>query len=389
MITPTQIRQKALKLWESGKVLRAALLDEPLFPWVITFRKPNAREQLEDFAAIRTWMGLLKKHSGEGRYQIAYKILSHRQLGEQRLPDQIYFETQTDLLKFIQKQREFKQLYDTARLSIERHPALKTWLCDKPRVFMKHHADWQGLLNVCEAFIANPQPNCYLRELEIVGIDSKFIEHRKGILTELLDILLPATAIQTDIIGSKQYGFERRYGLKYPEPLIRLRLLDPALQAVANLSDVSLPLSQFATWSIDCDYVFITENKINGLSFPKHARSIVIFGLGYGVDSLAAVPWLQEKAVFYWGDIDTHGFSILSRLRHHLPEVQSLMMNQATLQRFSKLTVIEPENARCTHPLSHLNPMEQTVYHALQQSQRRLEQERLPMNYVLQQLETL
>ena len=33
----------------------------------------------------------------------------------------------------------------------------------------------------------------------------------------------------------------------------------------------------------------------------------------------------------YWGDIDTHGFAILNRLRHHLPHARSMLMDRATL----------------------------------------------------------
>jgi hypothetical protein len=34
---------------------------------------------------------------------------------------------------------------------------------------------------------------------------------------------------------------------------------------------------------------------------------------------LAALPWLHDEQIVYWGDIDTHSFAILSRLRERLP----------------------------------------------------------------------
>ena len=388
MITPAEIRQKALKLWGSGKVLQAALQNEDglLFPWVISFRKPNARQQLEDFSTIRVWMEKLKNQSkavtGSG-YHLDYKVINHRQLGEQRLPDRIVFQSREDLLRFIHKLRDFEQLYTTASVSISRHPTLHEWIISKPRQFMKYHESWQQLLAVCEYFIAHPRPDYYIRELDIRGVDSKFIEQNKGILTELLDWLLPATAINSAGGGSGQYGFERRYGLKYPEPLLRFRLLDSALYPLPEVSDLSLPLSQLAQWHIPCEKVFITENKTNGLSFPDLPVSMVIFGLGYGVDSLAEIGWLRGKQLVYWGDIDTHGFSILSRLRHYFPDVQAVMMNQATLAQFEGLCVTEPAASRCTHVLTGLFEQEQVLYQHLQLSHQRLEQERLPMAYVL------
>lgn len=388
MITPADIRQKALKLWDSGKVLQAALQneDELLFPWVISFRKPSARQQLDDFPAIRAWMEKLKSQSkavtGSG-YQLDYKVINHRQLGEQRLPAQIVFQCREDLLRFIHKLRDFEQLYASAVASIDCHPPLHEWISSKPRQFIKHHISWQQLVAVCDYFMQHPRPDLYLRELDIRGVDSKFIEQHKSILTELLDWLLPETAINRMESGSRQYGFERRYGLRYPQPLLRLRLLDRALYPLPEISDLSLPLSQLAQWPIPCERVFITENKTNGLSFPDLPGSMVIFGLGYGVETLAELDWLRGKTLIYWGDIDTHGLSILSRLRQSFPKVQAVMMDQATLAQFADLCVVEPEASRCTHALTGLSATEQVLYQCLQQSHQRLEQERLPMGYVL------
>jgi hypothetical protein len=55
--------------------------------------------------------------------------------------------------------------------------------------------------------------------------------------------------------------------------------------------------------------IFITENEINGLAFPDLPDGIVVFGLGYALDRLAAASWMADRAIHYWGDIDTHGFA--------------------------------------------------------------------------------
>jgi hypothetical protein len=57
----------------------------------------------------------------------------------------------------------------------------------------------------------------------------------------------------------------------------------------------------------------------------------VIFGLGYGLLRLAEIGWLRERRVHYWGDLDTHGFAMLDRLRATLPEARSLLMDRETL----------------------------------------------------------
>ncbi len=389
MITPKKIQQKSLKLWESGRILQAVLKNEPLFPWHIRFRKPNAQQQLDDFTKIRNWVVNLKKHSNESgniSYAIDYKTSNHRQLGAQQLPSLIVFESRDDCLHSIGKHHEFEVLLKIVHNSCNQYPALHDWIIDKPRLFMKHQTTWCKLLSVCDYFMQNPRPNCYLRELEIESVDTKFIEKNKLILMELLDLLLPATAIDESATGTKQHGFERRYGLKYEEPVIRLRLLDKSLQPHPAMSDISLPLSQLCNWDIKCWRVFITENKINGLSFPQMQDSLVIFGLGYGVDSLAKIPWLSKCEIYYWGDIDSHGFSILSRLRRYFPKARALMMDENTLAQYQSLCVEEPLNAQCKNQLSYLTEVEQRLYQKLQKSHQRLEQERIPMSYVMQRL---
>ena len=75
----------------------------------------------------------------------------------------------------------------------------------------------------------------------------------------------------------------------------------------------------------------VVENEVNGLSFPQVPESIVIFGLGYGIERLGEIAWLRSRAVYYWGDIDTHGFAILDRLRFGVPHAQSFLMDKRTL----------------------------------------------------------
>ena len=58
---------------------------------------------------------------------------------------------------------------------------------------------------------------------------------------------------------------------------------------------------------------------------------MVIFGGGYAVPVLQPLGWLASLDLVYWGDIDTHGFAILDRLRHRLPRARSILMDRATL----------------------------------------------------------
>lgn len=125
--------------------------------------------------------------------------------------------------------------------------------------------------------------------------------------------------------------------------------------------------------------MFITENEINFLAFPVRAESIVLFGYGYGFDHLAPADWLRDKEIYYWGDIDTHGFAILDQLRSHFPATRSLLMDRATL--LAHRDFWGKEEQPTTRDLDRLEPEEKSLFDDLRCDRLapalRLEQERI------------
>jgi hypothetical protein len=154
--------------------------------------------------------------------------------------------------------------------------------------------------------------------------------------------------------------------------------------AIQGLTDLAVPAREFAALDLPVERVFITENEINGLAFPAVPSSLVIFGLGYGLDRLAEVRWLHDRALHYWGDIDTYGFHILDRLRVLFPDAQSLLMDRETLLAHAPLWVREsnPYDAE----LPRLTAAEGALYDNLRHNclgeRVRLEQERIPYGWL-------
>jgi len=221
-------------------------------------------------------------------------------------------------------------------------------------------------------------------------VDTKFIEAQRGILAELLDIVLPADAIDRTASGVRE--FSRRYGLRVEPPLVRFRILDEAL-AVNTWTDLSLPPEHFAALTVPVRRVFITENRVNGLSFPDCRGSIIVFGLGYGLERLADIPWMRTVEVHYWGDIDTHGFGILNRLRGLLPHAHSFLMNRDTLDVHRGLWGQEPVDRRYTGDTSLLTQEERALFDDLRfdrvGERVRLEQERISYTWLQRALRQL
>jgi len=391
MISLAQIKLKANKLWQSQRLQRGYITEETIFPVAFSLPKFSAKALQLNFSSLRAWVKELSLHSKEHLgfgYQIIFKEIIHRQLGKQLLPIEISFASQDDFLDFIDLKKDFEKFCRGVDDILSKEPALKQWLIMNPR-YVPFYADkWHSLLHVCDFIRNHPQPNCYLRELDIPNIDSKLIEQHKHILSELLDQLLPSHQIRQDPKPKSVYYFEQRYGFKHDEQLIRFRILGKSL--FDQVHDLSIPLSDFKNVNLPFRKIYITENKINGLSFPSVEDAIVIFGLGYGIQSLRNIAWLAEKEIIYWGDIDTHGYAMLSQIRGYYPQTKSLLMDLVTLQKFKHLWVVEPADKRFMSSLNHLTDDEMVLFSGLVNNlwgeNVRLEQERISFQHVCEVL---
>ncbi|MBE9487544.1 MAG: DUF2220 domain-containing protein, partial [Chloroflexi bacterium] len=170
-------------------------------------------------------------------------------------------------------------------------------------------------------------------------------------------------------------------------------VLDPdlALFPTGTEQDVTITTQTFARLDLPVKRVFITENEINFLAFPPVPRSMVIFGAGYGFEMLSEAGWLQDRSIYYWGDIDTHGFAILDQLRGHFPAAASFLMDRETLLAHLPYWGLEPQPER--RDLHRLNSVEHDLYDDLRQNRLsdrlRLEQERIGFDWIKRALTKL
>jgi hypothetical protein len=381
--TPADLRDQVLRVWNKGLILAARITGTPLFPLALRLRRPDARAYGENFEAVRNWIRALEIGSRARRgfgYDIEWTDINHRQLGRNRIPDRIAVPTEADALKLIGMERTAERFEQLCHSSERSFPILAKWLARKPFVALDRDRDWSRILAVLAWFRDHPNSNLYLRQLDIEGVDTKFIESRKPLLGELLAVVLERTA---DLQSGASQTFEQRYGLKGKPPLVRFRALDKSL-AIGGLLDVATPFAQFASLTIPARRVFITENEVNGLAFPDVEQSIVVFGMGKSLNLLRSAVWLQSREIYYWGDIDTHGFAMLDQLRAILPAARSLLMDRETLFAHRALWVCEDTPFRSDLP--RLQADERELFDALVNNRFgekvRLEQERVSFGLV-------
>jgi hypothetical protein len=187
---PADIRMQLDRRWSQGRILAARLGGEPLFPLPLRLRRPDARALSERFDEVRTWIRALDEGSRAAQgfgYDIVWAEINHRLLGRNRFPAGIVAPTELDALRLIGKHRQAERFQALADATLRAFPALRDWLTSKPLTVLKHAHDWERILAVLAWFRDHPRPGLYLRQLEIPDVDTKFIEARRGLLSDLLD----------------------------------------------------------------------------------------------------------------------------------------------------------------------------------------------------------
>ncbi len=379
------------RLWERGVILADLVREGGTFPKRLTLKRPTSSEVRDSFEAVRAWSASLRSAQ---HVRISMRQSRHRVLGANSLPHEAWVDSVEAAAEMIGKRQEVAEFQDLLRLTADEHPILVDWLARKPLRAMELRRDWRMLLGVVDWLRAHPRPGIYIRQMDVGDVDTKFVERHRGVLAELLDLALPPSAIDTSNTGSS--GFAQRYGFKPKPERVRFRILDRDCALLPwhdgeDGQELTLGIETFAALDLPIWRVIITENEVNYLALPPLEGTIAIFGSGYGFDILGQAAWLSRCRLYYWGDIDTHGFAILDQLRGHFADVDSLLMDLATFLRFKLLWVSERNPT--SRDLSRLTLEERELYDDLRNDKHglslRLEQERIGFPWVCDALAKL
>jgi hypothetical protein len=375
MISPNEIKAKAERKYVS--FLQFTVQAIPFSRIVIPGDKTYNKTTIFDFQKeILALINQSKDKKGFG-YTLDYQTIKTKTIGTQQLPTSIYFDTEKDFLKFLGKEKEVEIFINDWQIIHTNFPELKDWIIKNPTKIIQHQSKWQSLLKVCNYFKNCPKPNLYIRELP-ANVHTKFIESNQSIITELLDII-----IQNNI-NLNEKEFEKRFNLKFREPLVRFKILDKNISQnyFSSIDDISIPISQFEKLNLPIKKVLIVENKTTlytTLTLPKMNETIAIFGQGNAVTNIQNAKWLNNITVLYWGDIDAHGFEILSRIRKYFKHTLSVLMDKTTFDKYFENDSGKPTNDTTT---LNLTDDERELYNLLKIKNWRLEQEKIPFDYV-------
>ncbi len=378
MITSTDIYRKALRHYYNWLVrIAEGNPDYPILRIERVGDKKNAPDRADNLADIAE---ASKNELGYG-YRIELEPPLPNSKNKQSRFRAIVFDSGPDLLRFLGLESNFETfLAINERLKLIRD--LDVWRTQNVREITRYAEQWPLLLRVVHYFKENPSPNLPLRLLPIEGIDTKFMEQYNTILCRLIDHVVPH-----NFINHNFRILAKRYGLPENEPLVECAWNDPALtQFFHGFTRLALPIDQLASHPLPVQRIIVVENKtsIQQLLQAPLPGTLLIFGGGFGVVFLKNCAWLHQLSLYYWGDIDTHGLSILSHFRSVFPKVNPLLMDDATLEYHASFCVGAATFSGQVP--KYLTEPEKKLFQKLLAENLRLEQERVSVKWVQSKL---
>ena len=217
-------------------------------------------------------------------------------------------------------------------------------------------------------------------------VHTKFIEQNKKIIKSLTEK------------ADSEFEFEATFGLKIKPDFVRFRSLSDNIIlpfSESMLNECQLLLDDFS--KLDESFlhkiknIFIVENEMVYLTFPRYKDAICIWGQGYKVNILNGIEWFKSKELYYFGDLDEHGFDILSTYRRCYPQIQSFCMDKNVLDEYEQFLVQgkKLENGRIPENLTEAEKECFMILRIVTSEKNRLEQERVSVEYIKKQLSLL
>lgn len=372
---PDAVAAAVRRRWADGSLLRAYVGGLPFPVVAVPIRRPRASEIGDDVAAVQDWVARLDAgRRDDTRYGLVWTAIGGRHFGRNRLPTRAIVSTFEQAWALLGVGATVRRFEEILRL-VDPEPPVRAWVLANPHRALELHPQWEPILAAYAWLQTHRGSGAYLREISAPGVDTKFAERHRPVLAALLGV--PAAPA----------GFLAGLGLRTKPELMRVRLA-PGLGLAPTLTEVAVRADELAQLPLRPRAVMVCENEITYLSVPVPTDGMVLWGKGFEVDRVGRLPWLSTADVFYWGDTDTHGFAILSRLRAWLPHTAAVLMDRQTLLAHRDRWGTETTPTRAG--LARLNADEAALYQDLVSDQLgdrvRLEQERIDWEWARRHL---
>lgn len=371
MKSPDELASRLARQWQNADLREQRLLRPESWPLTLSIGKPTG-------TVVRDQVGQVREHLQQWREvtigQVQWQPVRFQSTSEAiNIPTHWMLESPSQWVQATGSS-EIKREYGTLnRLASALDPRFHS-LIVRRRSLVMDKPERDVILSGKVAL--QLQPGCAdgkpLRALSVAGTDSKFFERNRQLVTLMLDILFDGQASEAGLetfLGAEDEGHH--------------------WLLIADLDGSLLPFSQMRVRAYELQRtplpgqrLILVENERSLHQLPSAPDTIAVLGSGLNLSWLQA-SWLANKAVAYWGDLDTWGLTMLGRAREHLPQLTPLLMDRTTFERFADESAVEEPQAASVVVPPGLTESEAGLYHLLRRSDRgRLEQEFLPVNMV-------
>lgn len=371
MKTPDRLRQQLRRQWHNNPLRADRLLGRAAWPLSLSMGTPSSQQVVKDVASVQAH---IRRWRAVEQGEVEWAEHSYRGLAA---PLQIPVRWQ------LNKPSEWIAACLDTEIAAEFSALEQLVACcsggEMPELLIRERSLWRDkplheaqkaveLATQLEPGCAQGQP---LRLLAGYGVDTKFFERYANLLCRLLDTRFAGAASEQGLAGFLGAQQEKDHWL----------LVKPLSEGLLPFSRLRLTDSQLTHSALPANRLLLVENEGCEHLLPTLEDCIAILGAGANLAWLAGAA-LEGKQLYYWGDLDTWGLTLLGRARELRPELQAVLMTQEVLDACQAFAV--PEQSRAAEqPHDALTQQEAALYRRLWQAERgRLEQEYIPQDRV-------
>ena len=384
---PKTIREKVVKQeWNNLANLKARLIGSRPFPIKLGLRPPTGKQAAQAFDQFRFFVDQWKQFEPE--HCVLWEQKSFRLVSDQRVPKMFVIHNMQEFIEFVGQEAQRR-----AKIWQQNMLPVLNFVQDRQAVYpvlVKHlekietmtRDDARLLAILLPQLAENMGKGGYLRGLPLVEVDTKFLEHYQTLVTDLLNVIHDGAIERRGGLMQWLNCIHSPKGWLFVRPLCRL-----LRKEMGGFELLQLTSEHLREHPIPGECVLVVENAQSGFALPELSQTVAVFGGGRNVGWMDA-PWLKQRHVGYWGDIDTWGLLILSDARNHCPNLRPVMMDEATINMFSSRMVHENEHVPDTP--GTLTEVEVKLFNDLKTARfnaSRLEQERLSPDYIQENLQ--
>jgi len=363
--SPEQVGRLLAGQWYRTPTRLARLLSPESWPLVIPLARPPAA-----LAAGGGWAEVRAHLDAWRRVRVGtveWGAVAYRGVGEPiEVPVRWVLESPSEWVAASGSDEVAAEHAALSRLVAGAHPRYRRFLVERRGLVVRHpEAEVATALAVAEQLSEGCAAGVPLRALPVAGIDTKFFERNRQLMTAALDVRFDGVV--------SEVGLEGFLGAAGP---------DGHWLLVADLDGSLLPYRRIrltdgdvAAEGLPGQRLLVVENERCLHALPALAGTVAVLGAGLNLGWLGAAT-LAGHAVGYWGDVDTWGLVMLARARSVRPDLVPLLMDAGTFDGHDERAVAEPRPAEA--PVAGLTASEAALFARLSSAVRgRLEQELL------------